>query len=241
MLGQPILRLVVVITAALLLVVALACNDSPEFDGAQSPEYEAPTVDELASESPVDPDAEANNPSGGADTGSSSTARPVTVIAYGDPRIAFASSLMEMASPYETIIVGRVEEVLVPYDPRSGFLGIATPEPPRPLPSGHPKAGTIGTPTPEELARPPGRLSTTYSVEVLRSIRPSSLAVGELIPVTQGGGVWDGEEHRISDDPVLELGATYLMFLEKDELPNDIVERRSLGDFWPEAAVVIMR
>ncbi len=69
-----------------------------------------------------------------------------------------ASSLEEMVQNYDTIIIGRVQGIAVPYDPRPGFLGQPTPEP---APSGHPKAGTFDE---EALSRPLGRTFTTYSV-----------------------------------------------------------------------------
>lgn len=137
------------------------------------------------------------------------------VIGYARYPTFYGSSLLEMVKKYDTIIVGRVAGVAVPFDPRPGFLGEPTPELP---PPGHPKASVLQDP--DALSRPPGRMFTTYTIEVLRSIK-SSVSAGDSILVTQAGGMWEGRAHQLEGDPVLEIGSIYLFFLQKDDSAGD--------------------
>jgi len=117
-------------------------------------------------------------------------------------------SLPDLIRVDGTIVVGLVTGVFLPFDPRPGLLGQPTPEP---LPSDHPK---YFTPSPEELSRPPGRGFSVYSVELLAVLAPPSLQTGDTIAVMQSGGVFEGIAYEDHGDPVIEVGATYLFFLQ---------------------------
>jgi hypothetical protein len=119
-----------------------------------------------------------------------------------------ADSLPRMLSRYDNVVVGRVSGVLQAFDPRPGFLGAT---PPAPI--------DVVTLQPEALTRPPGNGSSVYAVDVLRVIGPSDVKAGDSIAILQGGGVFKGVAYEYGDDPVIEVGATYLFFLNQWEPP----------------------
>jgi hypothetical protein len=55
---------------------------------------------------------------------------------------------------------------------------------------------------------------TLYTLSVVETL-VGSLQPGEAIPMYQSGGMRKGIEYRIEGDPVLQVGATYLMFMRK--------------------------
>jgi hypothetical protein len=117
-----------------------------------------------------------------------------------------ADSLEKLFARY-SVVIGEVVGIELPFDPRPGYDGV----PPDPAPSGHPKAEL--TPQAEEIARPPGRLFTVYSVKVEKSLTPS-IAAGTTINVGQSGGEWDGKSYQMLGNPPLRVGNTYLLSLE---------------------------
>lgn len=145
-----------------------------------------------------------------------------TPVIMGDARwpVRLADSLQTLMQGYDAIIVGRVGAVALPFDPRPGYLGIS-PAPAFSLPPDHPKAGQ--TPSPEELSRPPGRGFTVYEIEVHKSLGPAGPSEGETIFVGQAGGIWEGVEHRIQGNPVLQVGKSYLLSVDLDQSVADAV------------------
>ncbi len=148
----------------------------------------------------------------------------------------YYKSLAELVRVERIILVGRVTGVLLPCDNRPGYLGQPTPDidysdcPPDPLEAVplHPelKHCLLPTPSPEELSRPPGRSFSVYSVEVQRVIASGSVKAGDRIAVLQPGGIcvdtppevaaaYDPKvEYETSEDPMMQVGSTYLFFLE---------------------------
>jgi hypothetical protein len=123
----------------------------------------------------------------------------------------------------DAVIVGRTVGVDVGY-PFSGsieshFGGTVDPPPP-----GHPKAG-IGTPDGSGGIGPVG---SWYSVEVLQVLR-GPLQAGDIITVTQLGGVVDSVLWEAEDDPLMRVPATYILFLDNPMV--DIFTGSPIGRF----------
>lgn len=113
-------------------------------------------------------------------------------------------SLPDLLWREDTVVVGRVSGVLQAYDPRPGFLGAT---PPAPI--------DVATLEPEALTRPPGNGATVYAVDVLRVIGPSYVKAGDSIDIMQNGGVFEGVAYEYMGDPLIEVGATYLLFVSE--------------------------
>lgn len=113
-------------------------------------------------------------------------------------------SLPELLWQDEVVVVGRVSGVLQAYDPRPGYLGST---PPAPI--------YFATVEPEALTRPPGNGATVYAVDVLRVIGPSYVMAGASIDIMQNGGVFEGVAYEYMGDPLIEVGATYLLFVSE--------------------------
>lgn len=111
-------------------------------------------------------------------------------------------SLQNMLWWHDTIIVGRVSGVLQPFDPRPGYLG-STP----------PAYSDVATVEQDAWTRPPGNLFTVYAVNVMRVIGPSRAKAGDTVAILQPGGVFEGVAYEDADDPMIEVGSTYLVFL----------------------------
>jgi hypothetical protein len=121
-----------------------------------------------------------------------------------------------MLKVYPIVVVGEITGVISPYDPRPGFLGQPSPQT---APSGHPKAQT--TIDPAAFSRPPGRVTTTYSLEVLEVVLGENVKAGDVLNLTQVGGRWEGNVYQAQGDPVVIIGQRYLFFLEYDEEIGD--------------------
>ncbi len=133
-------------------------------------------------------------------------------------------SLEDMTRVYSVIIVGRVTDTLLPFDPRPGFLGL-TPEQLEAIQSG-PKAST---PSEEELARPPGRGFSVYAIEVLSVISADEVREGDVIGVLQSGGTFEGTAYQTEGDPVLGLGSAFVLFLQEYRGLQEISEPEPWG------------
>ncbi len=134
-------------------------------------------------------------------------------------------SLRKMVATNDVIVVGTPRSILLPYDPRPGYLGVPTPEP---VPPGHPKAGAP-TPSAEELARPPGRFFTVYSVEIDTIVTSDNYKPGTEIAVLQNGGMFNGEADNPPDDALIEIGCRYLFFLDEFVGLRDIAIEQPWG------------
>lgn len=150
----------------------------------------------------------------------------VGIVTIGESALyaPFYRSLDEMTRVLTTVIVGRVTDTLLPYDPRPGFKGL-TPEQIEAIESG-PKGRRL---TPEELSRPPGRGFSVYSVEVVRILSAKGVAEGDVIGVLQSGGTFEGTAYQREGDPVLESGSTYVFFLEQYRGLEEISEPEPWG------------
>ena len=128
----------------------------------------------------------------------------------------FYESLDEMVNVSDTILMGRVTGVLLPFDPRPGYLGVTPGPTGPPLPPDDPKAKIpVRTPSPEELSRPPGRWFAVYSVAVVRVIKSPRVRSGDTIGVFQNYGVFDGVAYETIYERLMEAGSTYVFFLRE--------------------------
>jgi hypothetical protein len=131
------------------------------------------------------------------------------VVTMGEADYApFYRSLEDLTRVFPVIVVGTVENVLLPFDPRPGYLGVPLEEI-----VGSPSPKSSWTPSPEEMARPPGRNFAVYSITISRVLSSDALQPGESVAVLQPGGEFEGIRYQIDGDPVLEVGAAYLFFL----------------------------
>ena len=136
------------------------------------------------------------------------TLEPV-IISQARLPTAHAISFDAMLQVYPVVVVGEITGVVAPYDPRPGFLGQPSPAT---APPGHPKAGA--TIDPAAFSRPPGRLSTIYSLLVVDVVAGDSVKSRDVLNYTQIGGIWEGRAHQSEGDPVVQDGQRYLFFLE---------------------------
>jgi hypothetical protein len=124
----------------------------------------------------------------------------------------YGRSLRDMVSAYDVIVLGRV----VSAEDISDLLPALAPEAPHddePPPPDHPKAQL--TPVSEQPSGIP--VMTRYSVEVAKAIKGAGLKAGHSIPVAQSGGVRDRVAYEVEGSPVIEVGKTYLLFLNRDD------------------------
>jgi hypothetical protein len=134
--------------------------------------------------------------------------------------VDYYKSLDEMVRWANTIVVGRVTGTLLPCRSRAGFLG----DPEFADCALHP--GQDGCPSAEALLRPPGRAFSVYSVEIQQVIASESLRPGGTIGLIQSGGICEDTPPEVAAsydpkaayetelDPLIEIGSTYLLFLE---------------------------
>ena len=136
----------------------------------------------------------------------------------------FYESLETLTRVFDVIIVGRVTDTLLPFDPRPGFKGL-TPEQLEAIQSG-PKGHEL---TPEELSRPPGRGFSVHAVEVLSVISADDVLEGDVIGVLQSGGTFEGTAYQTEGNPVLGLGSPFVLFLQEYRGLQDISEPEPWG------------
>ncbi len=67
-----------------------------------------------------------------------------------------------------------------------------------------------GLPSP---AKDAGLPWTTYTAEVIDVVAAGGVRAGDLIYISQAGGLVDGTAYEMEGDPVIEVGKTYLMSL----------------------------
>lgn len=135
--------------------------------------------------------------------------REIVVMGDADWPIWLGDSVKTLTEGYD-VVTGRVTGIALPFDPRPGYGGV----PPETPPADHPKSSYI--PSKEEINRPPGRLFTVFSVEV---IDPGStkLSSGETINVGQSAGIWEGKQYQMAGNPPLEIGQEYIMTISPSE------------------------
>ena len=119
-----------------------------------------------------------------------------------------ATSLVTLAGSHEYIVVARVTSMSSGYPLARSAVAHFIPE--TPLPPDDPKANI--TPDPDGRIGPVG---SQYKLEVVRTIQSSDLAVGDSFAITAWGGKIDGVRYESAGDPLLEVGTTYLLFLER--------------------------
>ncbi|MDO8613789.1 MAG: hypothetical protein Q7R32_13360 [Dehalococcoidia bacterium] len=137
--------------------------------------------------------------------------RRVTIASALWPEL-YGRSLKDMASAYDVIVIGRV----VSAEDISDILPTLVPEAPddgEPPPPDHPKAQL--TPISGQSDGVP--VMTRYSVEVAKAIKGVGVKAGDSIPVAQSGGVKDRVAYEVEGSPVIEVGKTYLFFLDRDD------------------------
>ena len=122
--------------------------------------------------------------------------------------LSWADSVESLARFHEYVVVARVTSVGVGYPLAETLVEHLVPK--EPLPADHPKASI--TPDPEGKIGPVG---SRFQLEVLRVIGGSDVARGETLAVTMWGGVIDGVRYEDAGDPLLEVGTTYLFFLNR--------------------------
>lgn len=116
---------------------------------------------------------------------------------------------------YPIAVIGEVEQTLVPIDPRPGYLGLSTGE----IQDLQSKAG--GSPIPSDaLARPPGNMTSIYSIKVLESIVGDKFAAGQHFALLQPGGVFEGVAYENDGDPAILVGSTYIFFVAPFQSSN---------------------
>lgn len=128
--------------------------------------------------------------------------------------IARGDSAKALVAGQDAVIIGTIKKVAVPYDPRSGYLGVPTPSVSDQQSNPH---KPNSTPTPEELSRPPGRDFTIFEVVVERSFGPEALRQGDVIYVAQAGGIWEGKVSQLEGYPLFQLDASYFLTLDRSE------------------------
>lgn len=119
------------------------------------------------------------------------------------------STLDSVTANHDVILIGRAVKVEVGY-PLSGFIlfelsGKDSASPP----AGHPKSSP-SAPTDEAI----GPVGSWYTIEVTDVLKGEGIARGDAITVTQFGGVIGTTLYQDPQDPVMRLGATYLLFLD---------------------------
>jgi hypothetical protein len=131
------------------------------------------------------------------------------VIVIGEARwpALNAESLEALVSAYDTILIGRVTGVRVEYEPVPTGP-VASPE----FPDGNPKASS----SPPAFESTPESIYIVAVERVIRSARPED---SETASVYQRGALVDGVAYQVSDDSLLDVGTTYLFFVE-DLLPQ---------------------
>jgi hypothetical protein len=123
---------------------------------------------------------------------------------FGFPSLTIA----DLLRVYPTVVVGRVEQVLQPFDPRAGFLGYSQSQ--IEALEASPKGGPI---PPDMLARPPGSMSSIYAVRVLANVVGEGPRPDGMFALMQPGGVFESVAYENGGDPIVLLGSTYLFFL----------------------------
>jgi len=137
--------------------------------------------------------------------------RRVTIASAVWPEL-YGRSLKQMASAYDVIVLGRV----VSAEDISDMLPTLAPEATHVSespPPDHPKAQLTPVSGPSDGIP----VMTRYSVEVAKAIKGVGLKAGDSIPVAQSGGVKDGVAYEVERSPVIEVGKTYLFFLDRDD------------------------
>src|ERR1700674_2773893 len=114
---------------------------------------------------------DAGAPSGSPTTSSTPAITPPVItgritLTPVDPGMPF-QTLARLLRFYPNVVVGQVDGVLQPFDPRPGYLGVS-PAVIAAIESAPPGKG--GPITSEMLARPPGSWTSIYSVRVLESV-----------------------------------------------------------------------
>lgn len=144
------------------------------------------------------------------------------------------SEISTLLTLYPHVVVGEVTDVLYPFDPRPGFLGISDEEL-EALQSG-PKGTTIPA---DALERPPANMSTIYSVRVLQAVAGGELAVDSQFALIQPGGVFDGSTYQNEGDPVVGVGSTYVFFLKSFDVQSHNFQIPADSGLQPDQAFYI--
>lgn len=156
-----------------------------------------------------------------------------STVTFGSATFVQLHSMDQLLKSYPTVVVATVDGVLLPFDPRPGFLGASAEE----LESL--RSGPKGGPIPQDmLDRPAGSLQAVYSARVQKSITGGAPAEGSQIAITQAGGVFQGTEYEISGDPVIKPGSTYLFFLHTFDWQGNEFQ---LPADWPSSYQTIYR
>lgn len=145
----------------------------------------------------------------------SSDTEPATddvVIGVARWRTLDASSLKKMAATHDLIVVGQVTLATDITFAETASDDDQHPDGDAPPPD-HPKAKVSPVLSPDPLRAP---RTTLYSVQVLQIIGQPRLGIGDTISVGQVGGTKDGVAYHLENDPVMQVGATYLFFLRED-------------------------
>jgi hypothetical protein len=130
----------------------------------------------------------------------------IKTIGFARWPLAYAKSLKEFTGSYSTIVVGVVtaaHDLSAPAEEASNH--------PQgdPLPAGHPKAGLQLRPY---VAGEDPPTLTGYAVTVNTVIK-GVISPGDTLKINQAGGMLKGVAYQVEHDPVIQVGATYLFFL----------------------------
>lgn len=122
--------------------------------------------------------------------------------------VSLGDSVETLTRSQEYVVVARVTSVAVGYPLAESLVEHLIPK--TPLPPEHPKANVA--PDPDGKIGPVG---SRYRLEVLEVIDAPDLAVGDSFSITAWGGTIDGVRYEDAGDPLLEVGTSYFMFLQK--------------------------
>jgi hypothetical protein len=114
-------------------------------------------------------------------------------------------SLPQLTDFFDTIVVGRPVSVETGF-PFADFFN-------RHLGAATCRAEPKCVPADADPSRA-GPLVSTYRVEVVEVVKSEKLRAGDVIPLRQSGGVLDGVLREFTADPAIEIGPTYLMFID---------------------------
>ncbi len=128
-------------------------------------------------------------------------------------------SVQSLVEGQDAVVIGTIRRIAHNMDPRTGYLGVPTPaeqdkdyNPYKP----------DGTPTLDELSRPPGREFTVFEVVVEDSFGPEELRKGDVIFVAQAGGIWEGRVMQLEGYPLFQVGVSYFLTLDRSEIVSGL-------------------
>lgn len=155
-------------------------------------------------------------------TASSSAIRERVVTGEARWKTVLGNSLESMVANNDLVVVARVVGVEDISDLEGAGYDVGSTGPELyELQPGDPRYG-LPTPAPYDPATDPPQVSR-YNLEV-HEVLYGDAAKGQVVPVTQSGGVRNGVAYETEGDPVIEVGKTYLLFLDRSD---------EYGWYWP--------